>query len=986
MKRAIGYIMLLIALACLAAGCLREIDPQVPGGKSPLLSVRPRVFNATREEIATKAKEDTLPNIYKGDEVIARDELRENFFGSLDIFVKRQSDGPGTAWFKEYHLNAGDAGVVIDQTKYDNESLLDQAKQALASNWAEQGYVPDTPYDIYVTANNPHTAAGVAPANLTALKALTTTSDDIFRYYLTYTPSQEDRIYYTNCMYSEKKNFLMDGKIEGWTIDPSTSEQVFDVDLKRAAAKVLMTVKFSDKKTLAMISETTTSQPVADTLKDANGRVVYGSIKEYMQFVGRAAGEPRIKPVNFSLTASDVAYDGDTVPSTESLLVIDGNYSTFKEGDSQNNTDNTFALVTYTYPVDWSTDGSRTPYILLSVFYTRESDGDQLRSYYRIPVCDESVTTALERNNIYIVDVEIASLGASNASFEAQDEELRIEYHVIPWTETNMTQEATTVKISDTKYLTIIPTEYTLKGDDEQSVDLQWFASVSTDDRRIVDIDENSLRVSYINYQSNVVDIKGTVTKQVRNDGGTLVTATDANTDGKHDIVVTSTAPNGTTAKGETVKITLTPHGIIKIDSEALRSRAIKDITFNVYLKNASGVDPVTITIRHFPLDNIQSFTGLWSSRWDGGYSSATVREYSFNPAADGWTTWDGYENNIECTRAEYNAAGEGKSTQVLYDGTPSDHDSGDYRYNYTSGQTGSTVQTQYRNNVAQGVDRYNTNGEANAALGADGYWYWGDTSVTGTNTNYDWRGSNGTSTNGTRYRWTNYYRSQYKKTHYYARRYYRDVTNDVATTGSWVDWENKTGTTVSQGIFGAKIYDANQCKFITYNNGNYGIGNSAGATLTNNHMYVVQITSTSNKYALGRPVLDSNYQSQDKVVSPAFMIASQLGAVTNTNSPATAATHCGTYMEVGEDGTRFVGWRLPTKQEVEVIIDYQSGTNTHNVTMVEVLTGAYYWSLDGTPANVPSGTQGTATNAYVRCVRDLTLAEVEQLNNRTSF
>lgn len=277
---------------------------------------------------------------------------------------------------------------------------------------------------------------------------------------------------------------------------------------------------------------------------------------------------------------------------------------------------------------------------------------------------------------------------------------------------------------------------------------------------------------------------------------------------------------------------------------------------------------------------------------------------------------------------------------------------------------------------MTQGVYRYNTNGEANAALGADGYWYWGDTRANGDASNYDWRGNNGTSTTGTRYRWTNYYRSQYKKTSYYARRYYRDVTKDIPGTGSWVEWGGHDGTT-SQGIFTAKVYYNGMCYAIN----DHDSRGSSYTNLTNNHMYVLQITSTSNKYVLGRPVLDGNYQSQDKVVSPAFMIASQLGAVNSTNSPTTAATHCGTYMEVGEDGKRFVGWRLPTKQEVEVIIDYQSGTNTHNVTMVEVLTGSYYRSLDGTSAYVSSGTNGTATNAYVRCVRDLTLEEVNSLN-----
>ena len=147
--------------------------------------------------------------------------------------------------------------------------------------------------------------------------------------------------------------------------------------------------------------------------------------------------------------------------------------------------------------------------------------------------------------------------------------------------------------------------------------------------------------------------------------------------------------------------------------------------------------------------------------------------------------------------------------------------------------------------------------------------------------------------------------------------------------------------------------------------------------------MYVIQITAASTSYVLGKPTLDNNYQSLDHVVSPAFMIASQLGAVTNTDSPTTAATHCGTYMEVGDDGTRYVGWRLPTAEEIQVIINYQNGENTSGVTMVEVLGGKYYWTLDGTSAYVSTGDQGTATNAYVRCVRDLSLDEVNKLNNR---
>lgn len=930
MRRVLAY-CLLFALV-LVSGCVREAAPVDPG-LNPVLSVKP----VLHRDAVTKV-DDTDAGIKKGDLVDARDELRENFFGSLDIFVKRQADAASSAWFKEYHLRAGDPGVIVDNTKYDSESLLDQAKQALASNWAEQGYEPGVPYDIYVTANNPHTLAASAPANLNALKALTTNTTDVYRYYLTYTPSTVDPIYYSNCMYSEKKNFMMDGKIEGWEIDPSTSEQVFDVDLKRAAAKVIMTVKFSDEKTIPMIPE----DPALPPQVDAQGRVVMGNVGEYMALVDRAAGVPRWKPVNFNLNGTDIYSTENDLPATGGLTTIDSNFTPFQESNDPDNTNNSFALVTYTYPVDWSSDSSRIPYILLSVFYTRNSDGDQLRSYYRIPICDEHTVTSIDRNHVYIVDVEIASLGASNESFEAKDEELRIEYHVIPWTETNMTQEATTVKISDTKYLTILPTEYILKGDNTQSVDMLWYASVSTADGRIVDIDPSSLSVSYVNYLGNTVDIKGTVTKQVRNDSGTLVTATNANTDGKRDIVITSTAPNGSTAKGETIKITLSPNGIIKVESEALASRAIKDFQFKVYLKNATGVDPVTITIRHFPLDNIQSFTGAWSSRWDGQPVAPRMEYTNSLSVAQGWGSYETYSN----PSVSYSA-------YIAYSGTKTDNGSTitltDQQKNSIFGSTNNGT---IYNSGATSLER---------AREYDGKYYWVTRSGGG------WGGN---------YTYTYHVADTFTLT---GTVYGHLVT--IPSTGSWVEWGGKDGTT-QEGIYTAKVYYNGMC----YGISDHDSRGSSYTNLTNNHMYVLQITSTSDKYVLGKPVLDGNYQSQDRVVSPAFMIASQLGAVTPTESPTTASTHCGTYMEVeAGTGKRFVGWRLPTKQEVEVIIDYQNGTNTSNVTMVEVLGGKYYWALDGTAAYVSTGDQGSANNAYVRCVRDLTLEEVNALNRTTN-
>ena len=938
MKKALTYATLLFALL-LSAGCSRERFTE-DSGTDPYLSVRPHLLRS--EEAATKV-EDTDPGIVKDDEVAARDELRENFFGTLDVFVKLKAAPASDNWFKEYHLRAGDAGVIVDPDKYDSESLLNQAKQALCSNWAEQGYEPGVPYDIYVTANNPHTAEGSAPESLSELQALTTNTPDVFRYYLNYTPPSTDPVYYSNCMYSEKKEFLMDGSIDGWMIDPNKAEQVFDVDLQRAAAKVIVTVKFSDEKTIPMIPEPTASDPDPEPIKDAYGNIVYGSVKEYLNLVGRTAGVPRWKPVNFCLTGSDIAYDTDPLPASQALTTLDGNFTPFQEGTSTDNTENTFALVSYTYPVDWTSDKSRIPYVLLSVFYTNDS-GDQLRSYYRVPVCDEKAVSSLDRNHVYVVDVEIASLGASNDSFEAKDEELRIEYHVIPWTETNMSQEATTVKISDTKYLTIIPTEYILKGDNTESVDLQWYASVSIDDGRIVDIDSSTLEVTYVNYLGNTTDIKGTVTKQVRNDSGTLVTATDANTDGRRDIVITSTAPS-TGAKNEKLTITLTPNGILRVESEALLSRAIKDISFTVYLKNATGVDAVPIKIRHFPLDNIQSITGLWSSKWNESYETRTVTEYTTSLSeAQGWGTYTTQTN----PSVSY-------ETYLAYSGPKTDNSE---QTTLTNAQIAAIFDV--TNNNQRNANAYATGANSlETAIEYNGRYYWVTRSGNYNNYTYRYYVADTFTLSGTVYSHTK--------------------TERVASTGSWVDWEYHTGNVNydNRGFY-AKVYVEDFAHRIETDASSYTAQNFSN--LTNRQMYVIQLTSTSDSYAIGKPVLDSNYQSNDDVCSPAFMIASQLGATMNNQyTGETAAEHCGTYMEVGTDGTRYTGWRLPTKSEIETIIKYQTETAaSYGVTMVRVLAGREYWALDGNLHQAyASGTNGS----FVRCVRDLTYAEINALN-----
>ena len=199
----------------------------------------------------------------------------------------------------------------------------------------------------------------------------------------------------------------------------------------------------------------------------------------------------------------------------------------------------------------------------------------------------------------------------------------------------------------------------------------------------------------------------------------------------------------------------------------------------------------------------------------------------------------------------------------------------------------------------------------------------------------------------------------------------------------NWTDYEKKTGRVYEDYGYRAK-YSPRDNEKIRYLEGYGRIGDELPNGLRNNHMYVIQITATSENYVLGRPTLDAHFQSKDHVVSPAFMIASQLGAVASQAFNArTAAEHCGTYMEVATDGTRYTGWRLPTKEEIKVITTYQ---NDHYVTsddiMAVVLSGRFYYTLDDdSQATGIVNNQNAGT--FVRCIRDLSADEVEELNSK---
>lgn len=189
-------------------------------------------------------------------------------------------------------------------------------------------------------------------------------------------------------------------------------------------------------------------------------------------------------------------------------------------------------------------------------------------------------------------------------------------------------------------------------------------------------------------------------------------------------------------------------------------------------------------------------------------------------------------------------------------------------------------------------------------------------------------------------------------------------------------------------GGYLAKYYDTGSGNIYSFYYGSW-----RDLSLTNNRMYILQVSSTKgSKYKIAHPNTDkATGYTKDEVVSPAFMIASQLGAVqSGTFNQTTAKTHCETYREVKKENGKQViydGWRLPTKTEIQFIVDFQkeSFTRNDNTTIQPikpVLTGEKYYTLNN--ESVATGYTGwAASGTYIRCVRDLTPAEVEELDKQ---
>lgn len=160
----------------------------------------------------------------------------------------------------------------------------------------------------------------------------------------------------------------------------------------------------------------------------------------------------------------------------------------------------------------------------------------------------------------------------------------------------------------------------------------------------------------------------------------------------------------------------------------------------------------------------------------------------------------------------------------------------------------------------------------------------------------------------------------------------------------------------------------------------------------TNAHYYHIHVTATSDKYTVAIPQKDpttgyvKNTVDNEKLVSPSFMIASQLGAVWSGKTGYDrddAAYHCSQYVEVYklaayEEGAltatvngatvyykELRDWRLPTAAEIDIIVQHQTGA------AMDVVLGGNYYYCAGASTRAETGQKPSDNTTYTRCIRD---------------
>lgn len=604
--------------------------------------------------------------------------------------------------------------------------------------------------------------------------------------------------------------------------------------------------------------------------------------------------------------------------------------------DTDNSDNSVPKIIAYTYPTEWSNDILKETYVILNAQLksTTDQGGDPqyMNNYYKIPLrLSTDDNKKLERNHWYKVKATITAKG--NATPDKPVEVTNVQYEVAPWYDTN-------IDINGDTPLYLELSEYDVVMRNVDTYDLT-FASSSQIVKDPTDVTSQKAEIEikeiyYKNKYGKKIDLT--------NDKD-IIDSTYLSVEGglNGHLVIHSPIPVNKTIR----YITLTVKNAQYDESNSGTHSCIK-----------------TVTIKQYPLEYITGISGL----------------YSYLDENTGAWPNDLYQLNYDSWAVD-------KNTEPQYTINKSLKDSAIVKG--LNGHIGDNKEMKSKFYVE------NNNGEGRIFRIDLSYLKDYEKVPAGTG------------------KYNNVYTYEGKEKGNYT------IT---ATESAWGDYtQNSDKDYIEKNVDGLGGYTL-AIKNVGKNKGDYShsyISQQGGnyirtkdtdfipnlvyylednGTASNNQMYHVVITSTSGDYQLGRPIMkkdeeivDPNNLDNDKLVSPSFMLASQLGN-SSTISWEDAKNQCKNYVEVGINGEVYDDWRLPTAAEINIIIKYQTddkvNTKDDRAVMDYVLnyegqSNPDYWvSRSNYFMHIPASGEGTLQGGSsdaehrVRCVRDFHVGE----------
>lgn len=737
---------------------------------------------------------------------------------------------------------------------------------------------------------------------------------------------------YQSVSQDSKMPFTMSG-YRGWTPAESSNVYTIPVELTRLAAKIEISLDLKFTTDQTTINGTTYQYPTNDDI----GQLQY-SVHNY-------ATNARVLPGN------DDTFGYTIASATETSL---------KFMDTDNSDNSVPKIIAYTYPTEWSNDILKETYVILNAQLksTTDQGGDPqyMNNYYKIPLrLSTDDNKKLERNHWYKVKATITAKG--NATPDKPVEVTNVQYEVAPWYDTN-------IDINGDTPLYLELSEYDVVMRNVDTYDLT-FASSSQIVKDPTDVTSQKAEIEIKEiYYKNKYGKKIDLTND-ENIIDTTYLSVEGGLNGH--LVIHSPIPVNKTIR----YITLTVKNAQYDESDQGTHSCIK-----------------TVTIKQYPLEYITGISGLYSYLDEDKYTGAWPRNRSNEILSSLKYSGDNYVYNGTIQKEiihGFNGTISGLDGKI---GNKVDMKSKFYVENNNNEGRIFRIDYSYVKTYEQVSSLQDL--EKNATVYVRKYMLEKNKTdadvLVPENEGKKYKITVTEQKGGDYIKKDDEYIQVQEGTGDYT------IERNSNKNGTYIDVYGKTTDTDKSNYIYYAYYKDLPLSYYLEDNG----------TASNNQMYHVVITSTSGDYQLGRPIMskdtdnkdivDPKNPDNDKLVSPSFMLASQLGN-SSTISWEDAKNQCKNYVEVGINGEVYDDWRLPTAAEINIIIKYQTDPNVNTkddravmdyVLNYEGQSNPDYWvSSSNYFMQIPASGEGTLKKEEssdaehrVRCVRDFHVGE----------